>query len=65
MLYDQLGKALKIMLLSVLILILMEYALWGSWSRGKAGGAVVPILILMEYAIWVATLVSNPVAAQS
>ena len=36
----------------VLILVLMEYALWQALQRWRCGGWNVLILVLMEYALW-------------
>ena len=53
MLYENIGFIAMQREAFVLILILMEYALWAETSSGIREWERVLILILMEYALWV------------
>ncbi len=51
---------------AVLILVLMEYALWqGAFSALPIDGTPVLILVLMEYALWRGKYLSKLIKAES
>ena len=56
MLCDNIEPKFKVGDWIVLILILMEYALWRLQKGRERGSEEVLILILMEYALWLAQI---------